>query len=88
MTERVKIPSCCLRTGVRRAVYFLPTLSLSARATPNNYDMVLFKHKKIAESIWKEIDLKAGKYDLSKVSILKDLDMKTAQDCSDGFLER
>ena len=46
--------------------------------TPNNYDMVLFKHKKIAESIWKEIDLKAGKYDLSKVSILKDLDMKTA----------
>lgn len=31
MTERVKIPSCCLRTGVRRAVYFLPTLSLSAR---------------------------------------------------------
>lgn len=46
--------------------------------TPNNYDVILFKHKKMAESIWKEIDLKAGKYDLSKVNILKDLDVKTA----------
>jgi len=46
--------------------------------TLNNYDIILFKHRELSDLIWEKLDRQQGKYNLSNVDVLRQIDGKTA----------